>query len=218
MIKQAEDEQFTTRRRPGRPSGAVAAATHERLVEVAREVFSRRGYDGTTYAEVARRAGLSRPAMSYHFAGKRAMYHDVIKYTYAGVVVPAIDRAAQETGLTRQLSVLIETAGGAMSQDRSAAAFLWTSVAECERRPELRDPHHCPVTITRRFLTWAVNDAVARGELSVVTQVEPLVDTLAAVLSGIGFFAAFIGSPQQIGNIAAEIQQLLTGNMWTPSG
>ena len=142
MVGHAEDE---LARRRGRPSGAVAAVTHERLVKIAREVFSQCGYDGTTFAEVARRAGLSRAALHYHFADKRALYHDVIKSTYTGVVAPAIDRAAQETGLGRQLSVFIEAAGGAIAQERSVAAFLCTSVAECQRRPELRDPKHCPV-------------------------------------------------------------------------
>ena len=208
MVGHAEDE---LARRRGRPSGAVAAATHERLVKIAREVFSQCGYDGTTFAEVARRAGLSRAALHYHFADKRALYHDVIKSTYTGVVAPAIDRAAQETGLARQLSVFIEAAGGAIAQERSVAAFLCTSVAECQRRPELRDPNHCPVTVIRRFLTWAVNDAVDRGELSFTTRVEPLVDTLATMLAGIGFFAAFVGTPRQIRAMATEIQQFLTG-------
>jgi len=215
MAEQADDK--LARRRPGRPSGGVAAVTHERLVKIAREAFSQCGYDGTTFAEVARRAGLSRAALNYHFADKPALYHDVIKSTYTGVVAPAIDRAAQETDLARQLSVFMETAGDAIRQDSSVAAFLCTSVAECQRRPELRDPDHCPFTVTRRFLTWTVNDAVHRGELSPATRLEPLVDTLAAMLAGIAFFAAFIGTPRQTRAIATEIHQLLMGNMRAPS-
>ncbi|WNG90636.1 helix-turn-helix domain-containing protein [Mycobacterium sp. ITM-2016-00318] len=184
-------------------------------MKVAREVFSKRGYDGTTLREVAQRAGLSRPTVNYHFEDKRAMYHEAIKATYTEVVVPAIDRAAQETGLARQVSVLIRTAGDAIAQDRSVAAFLWTSAAECQRRPELRDPDHCPVTITRRFLIWAVNDAVDRGELSSsAARVNPLVDTLAAMLAGVGFFAAFVGTPQQIRAVVTEVEELLTAKTW----
>jgi AcrR family transcriptional regulator len=214
MMEQADDE--LARRRSGRPPGG-AAATHERLVKIARDVFSQCGYDGTTFQEVARWAGLSRPALNYHFANKRAMYHDVIKYTYTDVVAPAIDRAAQETSLVRQMSVFVEAAGDAIAQDRSVAAFLSLSVAECQRRPELRVPDHCPVTVTRRFLTWAVSDAMDRGELSSATRVEPLVDSLAAMLAGIGFFAGFVGTRGQIRAVVAEIQQLLAGNLWPPS-
>jgi AcrR family transcriptional regulator len=206
-VEQEQNE--LAERRIGRPPGGSAAVTHERLVKIAREVFSECGYDGTTLEEVARRAGLTRPALYYHFADKLALYHDVSKSTYTGVVEPAIDRAAQTTGLAHQLLVFIEAAGEAITQDRSAAAFLYTSVAECERRPELRDPDHSPVIITRRFLTSAVRDAVDRGELPLATRVEPLVDTLAAMLAGIGFFAGFGGTGPQIRAIATEIQQLL---------
>ncbi len=68
-------------------------------MKITQVAFSQCGYDGTTFAEVARRAGLSRATLNYHFADKRAMYHEVIKSTYTDVVAPAIDRAAQETGL-----------------------------------------------------------------------------------------------------------------------
>ncbi|WNG94991.1 helix-turn-helix domain-containing protein [Mycobacterium sp. ITM-2016-00318] len=183
-------------------------------MNAAREVFSECGYDGTNLAEVARRAGVSRPALNYHFADKPTMYNDVITSTYTGVVAPAINRAAQETGLVRQLSVFVEAACSAIAQDRSVLAFLCTSVADCETRPELRDPDHCPLTIIRRFLTWAVKDAVERGELSSATRVQPLADALAAMLWGIGFFGGFVGTPRETGAAAAEMQQFLTGTLW----
>ena len=133
--------------------------------------------------------------MGYHFAGKCDVSRR--RTPTPVVVVPAIDRAAQETVLHASLSVLSTTAAARYPRTGSfpplrfyGLRLLSVSAARAAH------PHHCPVTITRRFLTWAVNDAVARGELSVVTQVEPLVDTLAAVLSGIGFFAAFIGRPR----------------------
>lgn len=188
--------------------------TRGRLVAIAREVFSQYGYDGSTFKEVARRAGLTRAAIHYHFANKHAMYHAVTESTYTDVVAPAIDRAAQETGLARQLTLFMEAAGELIAQDRSVAAFLCLSAAECQSRPELRDPDHCAVTVTRRFLTWAVNDAVDRGELPYATRVEPLVDALAAMLSGIGFFAAFVGTPPQIRGMVLEMQQLVTGKLW----
>jgi AcrR family transcriptional regulator len=188
--------------------------THERLVAIAREVFSECGYDGTTFQEVARRAGLSRPTLHYHFGTKRAMYHDVFESTYTDVVAPAINRAAQETGLARQLTVFMEAVGEVMTHDWSVAAFLCLSAAECHSHPQLRDPDHCAVTATRRFMTWALNDAVGRGELPYSTRVEPLVDTLAAMLSGIGFFAAFVGTTPQTRGVIVQMQQLVTGKLW----
>jgi AcrR family transcriptional regulator len=198
----------------GRPPGAKATVTHEKLVKIAREVFSQRGYDGTTYAEVAERAGLTRAALNYHFGDKRALYHDVIEDTYTDVVAPAIDLAAQQTSLARQLTVFMKTVGDAVAQDRFVAAFLCTSAGECQARPELRHPIYCPLTIGRRFLTGAVKDAVDRGELPFSTRVEPLVDALAATLMGIDFFAGFVSSPPQMRAITTELKHMLTGRLW----
>jgi TetR/AcrR family transcriptional regulator, repressor for uid operon len=203
------------RRRVGRPPNAGAHVTRQRIIQTAREVFSQSGYDGTTLQEVANRAGLTRPALNYHFANKRVMYHEVIESTYTDVVASAIDRAAQATGIVRQLSVFVEAVSDAIAHDKSLVAFICTSVAERQNHPELRDPDHCPVITIRRFLTWAVNDAMDRGEISYATRVEPLVDTLAAMLSGLGFFAAYVGTPQQMRAITTEIQHLLlTGKLW----
>lgn len=202
------------RRRPGRPAGGTTAAvTHERLVKIAINVFSQHGYEGTTHQEVARRAGLSRPSMHYHFTDKRALYHDVIEATYTTVVAPAIDRAAHQTSLARQLSVFIEVAGAAVARDRDLAAFLCTSVAECQTRPELRHPEYDPVFATQTFLTWAVISAVERGELASATDVEPLVDTLCAMLLGMGLYAGYLGTPRRVRAMSREIQQRLTGTL-----
>ncbi|HXL62666.1 MAG TPA: helix-turn-helix domain-containing protein, partial [Mycobacterium sp.] len=53
--------------RAGRYQSAKAAETRERIVRVAREVFSELGYDAATVQEIALRAGLTRPAVNYYF-------------------------------------------------------------------------------------------------------------------------------------------------------
>jgi len=39
-------------------------------------------------------------------------------------------------------------------------------------------------------------------------------DTLAVMLSGIGFFAAFVGTQRRFAQITTEIQQLVTSKPW----
>jgi AcrR family transcriptional regulator len=78
----------------GRPAGMVpAAATRARIVRAAREVYSRRGYHGTTMREVADRAGVSRPLVSVYFPGRPSVYRATIKATYLDVLLPAVGRA-----------------------------------------------------------------------------------------------------------------------------
>ncbi len=199
----------------GRPRGSSTTATHAHLLDLARKVFSQRGYDGATFQEVAQRAGLTRPTMHYHFHDKCAMYREVIAAAYTAVVAPAIDRAVQESSLKRQLSAFMELAGDATAQDRSVAAFLAISEVECQTHPELRHPDHDPACAIQTFLTRAVISAVEHGELDSATEVESLVDALSAMLLGVGFYAGYIGTPWRLRAMTTEIQKLLTGTLGT---
>ena len=84
------------------------------------------------------------------------------------------------------------------SEDRSAAAFLVTSVLEGQRHPELRSDEHDSMKNSRAFVSWAVNDAIEKGELTTDTDVPQLVEMLVAVMWGMGFYAGYVGSHNQL--------------------
>ena len=48
--------------------------TREALIQAARDVFSRKGLDGTTVKEIADSAGVNISLISYHFDGKDGLY------------------------------------------------------------------------------------------------------------------------------------------------
>jgi len=53
------------------PSGGQAgASTRERILDVALDLFTDQGFDGTSMREIAERLQLSKPAIYYHFASK----------------------------------------------------------------------------------------------------------------------------------------------------
>jgi AcrR family transcriptional regulator len=57
---------------------ARTAATREALLRAGRETFARRGYDGASIREITRRAHANLGAVTYHFGGKRQLYHQVL--------------------------------------------------------------------------------------------------------------------------------------------
>ena len=59
--------------RPPRRSQARGRATRARLLEAAVELFTRRGYDGTSIGDVAERAGVGVGTVYHHFPDKRAI-------------------------------------------------------------------------------------------------------------------------------------------------
>ena len=129
---------YIATRGPGRPPAAKAAETRERILRAAREVFSELGYDAATFQAIAIRADLTRPAINHCFANKRVLYGEVLDQTNAMVVAAGRRRAEEETTFIRRLSSFFVAAIQADSEDRSAAAFLVTSILEAQRHPELR--------------------------------------------------------------------------------
>jgi AcrR family transcriptional regulator len=66
-----------TGRRRGRPPKADAGDTKEELLDAALELFSAKGYEGTSVRDIARSVGLSESGLYAHFNGKRAIFDAV---------------------------------------------------------------------------------------------------------------------------------------------
>ncbi|MCV7063613.1 TetR/AcrR family transcriptional regulator [Mycolicibacterium vaccae] len=205
---------YTASRGPGRPPAAKAAETRERIVHAAREVFSELGYDAATFQAIAIRADLTRPAINHYFASKRVLWGEVVEQTNGSIISAGIARAQEQTSLIARLSAFLSAATQADTDDRSAAAFLVTSVLESQRHPELRDDEHDSLKSSRAFVSWAVNDAVVRGELSTDTDVDILVEMLVAVVWGMGFYAGFVGDRSELGSVVHKLELLLANKLW----
>lgn len=50
----------------------------EQLVDIGRELFAERGFDGSSIEEIATRAGVSKPVVYEHFGGKEGIYAVVV--------------------------------------------------------------------------------------------------------------------------------------------
>ena len=95
-----------------------AEATRQLLVSVARELFTERGYAGTSVEDIIKGAGVARGALYHHFSGKdalfRAVYDEVQAEVASRVVATAV--AAQEpwdgvkAGLSAFLDACLEPA------------------------------------------------------------------------------------------------------------
>lgn len=183
-------------------------------MRAARVVFSELGYDAATFQAIAIRADLTRPAINHYFASKRVLYREVVEKTNEVVVAAGMAKAEVETSLLKRLSAFFSAAMQAESRDRSAAAFLVTSVLESQRHPELSRDEHNSLKASRAFVTWAVTDAIARGELTTDTEVESLVEMLVAVMWGMGFYAGYVGGQDELAAIVDKLEMLLANKLW----
>jgi TetR/AcrR family transcriptional regulator, repressor for uid operon len=199
-------------RGPGRPSAAKAAETRKRVLRAAREVFSECGYDATTCRAIAARADLTRPAINYYFPNKRELYREVVHETNV-VVAAGIERAQRETALIGRVSALIDATRQAEIENHTAAAFLITAALESQRHPELGHSEPDAMRSIGDFLSWAISDAIHRGELAPDTDAAALTGLLVAVLLGVGFCAGFVATREEFDTVIRQLRQLLAGGL-----
>lgn len=71
-----------TRKGSGKPRRRMAAAERREVIEqAAMEVFTERGYHGTSVDEIARRSGVTPPVLYDHFESKLALHRRLLERT-----------------------------------------------------------------------------------------------------------------------------------------
>ena len=78
--------------RPARPRTSAPGA--RRIESAARRLFASRGYAGTSMAEIATAAGVSKATVFHHYRSKRALYEALLGDAFAGFreqLIPLLD-------------------------------------------------------------------------------------------------------------------------------
>ena len=78
-----------------------ALRRRRQLLDVALEVFAAHGFHGTSMAEVAKAAGVTKPVLYQHFGSKRELYLEVLD-DVGNRLLEAIGKAAAAAGGPRQ--------------------------------------------------------------------------------------------------------------------
>lgn len=134
--------------------------------------------------------------------------------TNATVIGAGMAKAQEASTLLGRISAFFAAAMDAESTDRSAAAFLVTSVLEAQRHPDLVTEEHDALRNSRDFVSWAVNDAIEHGELSTDTDIPAIVEMLVAVMWGMGFYAGYVGGHDELGVIVYKFELLMANKLW----
>lgn len=100
------------------------AATRERILQAAMEVFGERGYQATSMDEIARRAGSSKGGVYFHFPNKQAIFEALIT-ELAGLLESAVREAiAREHGALARVDAALSTAIRTFSAQRGLTRLL----------------------------------------------------------------------------------------------
>jgi TetR/AcrR family transcriptional regulator len=80
----ARPAERAARHRAGRRPGV--SGTRDALLAAATELFAERGYEGVPVRAIARKAGVNNAMISYHFGGKRQLYREIVRATFAEIL------------------------------------------------------------------------------------------------------------------------------------
>jgi TetR/AcrR family acrAB operon transcriptional repressor len=200
----------------GRPRASDSTDTRAGILRSARDVFRELGYEGTSNMKIATHAGLTRPAINYHFTGKRELFRTVVEANLA-ILAQAIGAAADRVTLRDRLRTLM-IAADTDPEVRAATGFLTVAELDCQRHPELRADGWDVASALRDFLSASVAAAQEAGELQADVDRPSVVDALHAVLSGMAFRGGAVSDRRRRAQTDA-LMALVSGDLFTsPSG
>ena len=183
-------------------------------MRAARAVFSEVGFDAATYQAIADRADLTRPAINHYFGSKSVLYQEVLRETNAVFVEWSARQSQHEVTLIGRLRSYIGSGLESLEEERSAAAFLVSSVLESQRHPDLVQADSDPNQGTRAFVESSVRAAIDSGDLRADIDVDAIVEMLVALLWGMALYGGFVGSQERLQQVGDQFLELLSCNPW----
>ena len=201
-------------KRRGRPPQSDGPSARDRILHAGRELFNELGYQRASLTQIAERAGVTRPAVNHYFRTKEDLYEALFESARDSVVASGLKTAAQAETLPARLEAFLEAATQVDAGDRSYARFIAASLLDAFRHPELADRARSQLDDVRGFIDQTLRDAVARGQVRADIDVPAVTEMLLAVMWGMGLYAGFVGTHEQLEAVVTQFGRLLEGTMW----
>jgi len=173
-----------------------------RLENAARDLFAEQGYEATTVAEIAERAGLTKRTFFRHFADKREVLFSG-QEELTRLAAEAIDGAPASAGPLDAVAALLDAVGGFFGQDR----------LDLVRQRQALVAAHSDLQERELLKTAALTEALTRALRR--RGVPDPAASVAAELGRLGFhnaFAAWVapGNTRPFAEVAREVWAELT--------
>lgn len=137
----------------------------DQVVEGAREVFMREGFEGASVDTIAKAAGVSKATLYSYFADKKLLFLEVAKAECLRQSETALVRANSGQTATETLTDIARRMTSFFLSDFGRQVFR-ICVAESDRFPEIgRTFYKSGPELARKRLVTYLEQAVERGEL-----------------------------------------------------
>jgi AcrR family transcriptional regulator len=141
------------------PAGAKSQQRVREILRVGRDVFSERGYENATTAEIAQRVGISEGTVFSYFASKRELCARVISDWYDEIIDAIETGLPREGSIRQQFAFIVRMHLRLMLLNGTGLCALVLS----EGRTKHHDLSETFVELQRRY-TKPLMDVLARGQ------------------------------------------------------
>jgi AcrR family transcriptional regulator len=193
------------KKKVGRPAGSNRKQTEQRLLISARKCFAAKGFDGTTFKDVAQYADMTPAALYQYFDSKMALYSATLDKTLELLLPQFFEAIEHKESLLQKIEAIFETAITFQDQDKVTTAFLITIPVELTRHPDLHDYLGFDSSGIVASIKKMLQEAKRNGELADDIDEEGFMLTLMGGIMGITLFQDGL----RVGSAKAGIKTLL---------
>jgi AcrR family transcriptional regulator len=156
-------------------------ATREEILDVALDLFARKGYDRTSVREIARLTGLSQAGLLHHFSSKEELFTEVLRRR------DERNRAASQSSPDEDLTIegLVSVVGHNAQEPGLVRLYVTLSAESTEEESRARGYFEGRYRWLRAGVAEDVRRHQERGELSGRLDPEAVASLLIAAADGL---------------------------------
>ena len=164
--------------------------TRGKILEAAYRLFSERGYDVSSVAEICTSAGVSKGAFYYHFPSKQALFIALLETWLAGLDAAFAIVIQDAPGVDVAILRMAEMASGVMKQADVRLSILLEFWMQAYRDPAIWEAAIAPYRRYREFFSGLIREGIAEGTLRQI-DADLAARTLVSLSMGLVLQAAF---------------------------
>jgi AcrR family transcriptional regulator len=190
-----------------RPS-FIEAARREQIVETAIQTIATQGFSQASLAEIAKKAGISKGVISYHFDGKNELVEEILRSLVKKPADFVKERVARAEGALGKLRAYIAANFEFMKSNRVgyvALVDLWGNRGDAGKSPfhaEAYEP-------SRHYLSHILEEGRKTGELRALA-VRPTASLIQAAIDGIMLQWVFDENAIDLDQARDDVMEMVT--------
>jgi AcrR family transcriptional regulator len=186
----------------------IESARRKQIVDTAIHTIAEHGYNGASLAEIARRAGISKGLISYHFQDKDELVEEILTRLLREPADHVKHRVDQACGAVARLDAYVNANFDFMKTHRNhyvALVDLWGGRVSSQGHRRFDADAYEP---SRHYLARIIEDGIARGELR---EASPMVtaSVIQAAIDGVMLQWVFDEKAIDLDACSEEIQEMI---------